>query len=237
MTTAADLESIVNDVLYTPWNLRTGTTVPSTDTVTLSGGGVEVDATVLYSDLAQSSRLASEFDRRVAAKVVKAFLACASALIKDHGGEIKSFDGDRVMGVFMGPRKNSNAAICAIKINYAVAKILKPKLSSYFQSLSNSGFTISHATGIDTGTVLAVRAGIRGANDLVWIGRAPNLAARLSDLREDGFGSYITEQVFAAMADDAKFGGNPKQVMWERRSLTWQGEQVSVYRSSWTWKP
>jgi class 3 adenylate cyclase len=237
MTSAADLESIVNDVLYAPWNLRTGTTVPSTDTVALSGGGVEIDATVLYSDLAQSSRLATEFDRRVAAKVVKAFIACVTALIKDHGGEITSFDGDRVMGVFMGGSKNSNAATCALKINYAVVNILKPKLSAYFQSISNNGFTISHATGVDTGTILAVRAGIRGANDLVWIGRAPNLAARLSDIREDGFGSYLTEDVFGVLRDDAKYGGSERRLMWEQRSLDWLGGPITVYRSSWTWKP
>ena len=237
MTSASDLKSIVNEVLYAPWSTRTGTTVPTTDTVALSGGGVEINATVLYSDLAQSSRLATEFDRRVAAKVVKAFIACVTKLIKDHGGEITSFDGDRVMGVFMGGRKNSNAVTCALKINYAVVKILEPMLSAYFQSISNSGFTISHATGVDTGTILAARAGIRGANDLVWIGRAPNLAARLSDLREDGFGSYITQDVFGVLSDDVKYGGSDKRLMWEQRNLEWLGGPVTVYRSSWTWKP
>ena len=228
---------MVNDVLYAPWDLRNGTSVPTTDTVALRGGGVEIDATVLYSDLAQSSRLASEFDRRVAAKVVKAFIACVTKLIQDHGGEIKSFDGDRVMGVFVGKRKNSIATICALKINYAVTKILKPKLSSYFKSFSKSGFTISHATGVDTGTILAVRAGIRGSNDLIWIGRAPNLAARLSDIREDGFGSYISDDIFKSIAEDAKYGGNPRQLMWEQRSLNWLDDKMTIYRSSWTWKP
>jgi len=236
-TTTEELESIVNDVLYTPWDLRTGNTVPRAENVTLRGGAVELDAAVLYADLAQSSRLATEFDRRVAAKVVKSFLACSTNLIGDHGGEITSFDGDRVMGIFVGRTKNTDAATCALKINYAVTKIIKPKLSSYFQSVSNSGFTISHATGIDTGTILAVRAGIRGANDLVWIGRAPNLAARLSDLREDSFGSYISEDVFKVMSDDAKYGGYPRQLMWEQRSLQWLGGAVTVYRSSWTWRP
>ena len=236
-TTAEDLESIVNDVLYAPWDLRTGNTVPTVESVALRGGGVELQATVLYADLAQSSKLATEFDRRVAAKVVKVFLACSTRLIREQDGEITSFDGDRVMGIFVGKTKNTDAAICALKINYAVTKIIKPKLSGYFQSVSNSGFTISHATGVDTGTILAVRAGIRGANDLIWIGRAPNLAARLSDLREDSFGSYIAEDVFKVMNDDAKYGGNPKQLMWEQRSLQWLGEGIPIYRSSWIWRP
>jgi adenylate cyclase len=237
MTTVADLESIVNGILYAPWTLRTGTAVPTSETVALVGGGVELDATVLYSDLAQSSLLATEFDRRVAAKIVKAFIACAARLIVDHDGEITSFDGDRVMGVFVGSYKNTNAAKCALRINFAVQRVLKPKVSTFFQSVSNSGFTIAHATGIDTGTILAVRAGIRGSNDLVWIGRAPNLAARLSELREGAFSSYITDDVFNVLNAEAKFGAAAMDLMWEQRSLAWLGENVAVHRSSWTWEP
>jgi class 3 adenylate cyclase len=232
-----EIEAIVNDVLYAPWDLRKGTAVPTTDSVALRGGGVELDASILYADLAQSSKLASELDRRVAAKVVKAFLGCATKLIKAQGGEITSFDGDRVMGVFVGDTKNTDAAICALQINYAIEKVLKPKLSGYFQSLSNEGFSISHASGVDTGTVLAVRAGLRGANDLVWIGRAPNFAAKLSDLREAPYASFISADVFDVMNKSAKDGGSPEQLMWEQRSLDWLGTKITVYRSSWTWKP
>lgn len=237
MTSAADLEGLVNDVLYAPWNLRNGTVVPTSDSVALQGGGVELDATILYTDLAQSSRLATELDRRVAAKVVKAFLGCATKLIRDHGGEITSFDGDRVMGIFGGDSKCTNAATCALKISYAVNQILAPKLTSYFQSLRSNGFTISHATGVDTGTILAVRAGIRGANDLTWIGRAPNFAARLSELREAGYGSYISGDVFDVMNRSAKFSSGQNQLMWEERSLTWLDEPMRIYRSLWTWTP
>jgi hypothetical protein len=47
--------------------------------------------------------------------------------------------------------------------------------------------------------------GIRNSNDLVWVGRAPNIAAKLSSFREAGFASYITADVFAKLNDSAKF--------------------------------
>jgi len=237
MAVANDLQKVVRDILFAKWDIREGRKVPATEDVALSGGGVELDATVLFADLAEFSRLASELDRRVAAKVVKSFLACACRLISNCDGTITSFDGDRVMGVFLGDSKNSNASKCALQIKYAVSQIIAPTLTEYFKKLRTEGFSISHGVGVDTGTILAVRAGQRGSNDLVWIGRAPNFAARLSDIREDGYNSYVSEDVFSRLNDKFKNGGNPKRLMWEKRSLKWLGSDMPVYRSHWYWKP
>lgn len=51
-----------------------------------------------------------------------------------RGGVIKSFDGDRVMAIFLGNNKNSEAAKCALQINYTVQKIVKPVLESNLPS-------------------------------------------------------------------------------------------------------
>ena len=93
----------------------------------------------------------------------------------------------------------------------------------------------AHCVGVDTSEVLVVRAGQRGSNDLVWIGRAPNLAAKLSEIRENHHHSYISEEVFTRMNDSAKYGGDQNKMMWERRSVNFAGEDTIVYRSSWRW--
>ena len=72
-TIVEELTSIARDTLYAKWDIRKGTTVPTTDTVKLQGGGVELEAVVLYSDLRRSSALADDFQRRTAAKIVKLF--------------------------------------------------------------------------------------------------------------------------------------------------------------------
>jgi adenylate cyclase len=59
MTLVDNLISDVDDILKTPWDLRNGLIVPSTDDILLAGGGVQFDGTVLYADLAQSSQLVS----------------------------------------------------------------------------------------------------------------------------------------------------------------------------------
>jgi class 3 adenylate cyclase len=104
MGTVDDLTKIVGDSLKTPWNSRDGQVVPETEAVALSDGAVKLAATMLYTDLADSTDLAM-WDRRVAARVCKSFLECSTRLIRARGGSVRSFDGDRVMGVCTAPLK------------------------------------------------------------------------------------------------------------------------------------
>jgi len=168
MALSDDLENEVQAIISTTWDKRDGRKIPETEEVALAGGAVEIDATFLYADLADSSKMAKELDRRIAAKIIKSFLYCASKLIIARGGKIVSFDGDRVMGVFYGDSKNSSAAKCALQIKWAVDKICE-KFETNYESVKNASFQIRHGVGIDTGTVLAVRGGVRGTNDLIWI--------------------------------------------------------------------
>jgi adenylate cyclase len=164
-------------------------------------------------------------------------LATSARIIRSCGGKIVSFDGDRIMGVFYGDTKNSNAAKSALQIKYAVHHIVRPRFEKQYDSIKKASFTIDHGVGVDTGTVLAVRGGARGSNDLIWIGRAPNLAAKLSDLREPPYQSFITASVFNMLNDESKYGGADNKPMWESRRWTFLDQNLSVYRSSWHWKP
>lgn len=237
MSLTDELSQGVDDILRQEWNIREGQVVPKTEDIALAGGAVKLDVTMLYADLADSTELAMNYDKRVAAKVFKSFLLCSSKLIRAEDGEIRSFDGDRVMGVFIGNAKNTSAARCALKINYAFVKIIKPKLIAKYPSLANGSYKLAHCVGVDTSEVLVIRGGVRNNNDLVWVGRSPNVAAKLSALRESPYHSYVTKEVYDMMHESVKYGGDPKQLMWESR--TWKGVAgvPSVYRSSWTWKP
>ncbi len=235
MSKFTDIQSDVQTTINTNWDKRNGNKVPSTDEVKLAGGAVEISATFLYADLANSSRMAKTFDRRLTAKILKSFLAAVSKLILHNDGKIVSFDGDRVMGVFYGDSKNTNAAKCALNINSIVTEVIRPKFENHYDTVKNADFKIAHGVGVDTGTVFSVRGGVRGNNDLIWIGRAPNLAAKLSDVRESKYHSFITATVYNNMNDSKKFHNG--ESMWESRTFSYCNENVSVYRSSWRSKP
>jgi hypothetical protein len=75
---------------------------------------------------------------------------------------------------------------------------------------------------------------VRGANDLVWVGRSANYAAKLAALPED-YRSYITADVYNNMNDNVKLSENGKgRNMWT--ALTWtEFNRSTIYGSSWWW--
>jgi len=235
MALSDDLSANVTAILSQEWNIRDGQVVPKTADVILAGGAVKLTATILYADLADSTEMALQQDKRVSAKVFKSFLACSSKIITSNGGEIRSFDGDRVMGVFIGDTKDTTATKCALKINWAFLKVIKPTLEAKYPALKNVSLT--HCVGVDTSEMLVVRSGIRDNNDLVWVGRAPNVAAKLSAIRESPYHTYISKEVFNMLLDEAKYGGSDKTLMWESRTWKKVPGIETVYRSSWSWKP
>jgi class 3 adenylate cyclase len=232
MSFTSDLTKEVETIFKTAWTTREGQVVPEAEDIQLGNHSVELEGTVLYADLAESTHLVNTRKAAFAAEVYKTYLLCASRIISKNGGKITAFDGDRVMGVFIGDYKNTSAAKTALQINYAVSKIVNPKLKEQYPS---SNFSVKQAVGIDTCKLFVARTGIRGSNDLVWVGSAANYAAKLCSLREDNYASFITEAVFNKMADEAKYGGESKQLMWEESY--WRTMNLNLYRSSWRWNP
>jgi class 3 adenylate cyclase len=93
-----------------------------------------------------------------------------------------------------------------------------------------SEFKLKHVVGIDTSQLRAARIGVRGDNDVVWIGRAANHAAKLASL--SGKATWITKTVFDAMRDEVKTSnGTP---MWTEYKWT-QMNGVPVYASTYYW--
>lgn len=237
MALKGDLLNETERIFRGRWARRDGAVVPETSDVGLGNEGVDLEATFLYADLADSTELAY-YSQPIAAEVVKAYLMGATRIIRSLGGEIRSFDGDRVMGIFFEGGKNTAAAKAGLQINYFFTQMLKPAFAGVYRDIFPAKFNLTQTVGIDTSKVLAIRTGIRNNNDLVWIGRAPNIAAKLSGLRE-GFATFITDTVFNTMLDESKYGGNPRQLMWESRSWSVGASfgVYSVYRSDWTWSP
>lgn len=185
------LKTEIENTLSIDWSERNGNVIPDSTTVALKDGAVKIEATFLYADLAGSSKLAEVCPWQTTSKIIRAYLDSCVRIIKAHGGEIKSFDGDRVMGVFIGDYKDTNATNCARKIDYVVEEIINPKAHKKFKSIRENEIKITHCVGIDVGECRAVRAGIRNNNDLIWIGKAPSFAAKLSDVRNYPYSVYI----------------------------------------------
>jgi class 3 adenylate cyclase len=228
MSLKDDLTSEVRKIFASKWTERDGTVVPDTEDIQLGNDCVNLDATVLYADIDASTTLVDKYKATFSAEVYKSFLHCAAKIVKDEGGDVTAYDGDRVMAVFVGNTKNTSAVRAALKINWCVKKIVNPQLKEVYAS---TDYELHHTVGVDTSKLLVARTGVRGANDLVWVGRAANYAAKLTTLSAD-YPTRITGTVYDQIADEAKYTDGKN--MWEQRQWTAMNN-MTIYRSSWTW--
>lgn len=225
MGLADDLKSEVQTIFRSQWSTREGEVVPDTPDIKLGNDGVKLDATVLYADIDGSTNMVDSKMAEFSAEVYKSYLLCASRIIRSEGGAITAYDGDRVMAVFIGDRKNTSAVRCGLRIKSAVLEIINPALKNQY----DSDFKLKQVVGVDTSTLLVARTGIRGSNDLVWVGHSANHAAKLSSISEQPYATFISAEVYDNMNEVVKLTDGKN--MWEKR--TWQGR--SIYRSSWYW--
>lgn len=225
-----DLENEVKSVFSIQWEVQNTDKVPAPEDLRLNSNHAKnLDtATVLYADLDGSTNMVDGYKWWFSAEVYKTYLRCAAAVIRYEGGTITAYDGDRIMAIFTGNSKNTSAVRCALKINYAVNEIIKPALKAQY---TNTEFNLRHVVGVDTSQLHAARIGVRGDNDLVWVGRAANYAAKLTSL--SGKSSWITKSVYDNMNNEVKFSNGTN--MWEERSWT-SMNSMSVYCSTYQWR-
>lgn len=227
MTLKTDLEAEVRKIFKDSWQSRDGQVVPTDVDIKLGNDAVKLDATVLYADLADSTMLVDTYDPSFAAEVYKTFLHCAAKIIKNQNGVITAYDGDRIMAVYIGEYKNTSAVKSSLMINYSVREIIRPLLSAQYP---NSTYILKHVVGIDTSSLFVARTGVRGSNDLVWVGRAANHAAKLSAL-PDSHSSYISADVYNKINDEAKVASTGAN-MWTAVKWNTFDDRI-IYRSDW----
>lgn len=230
MSLRKELKEFAKETHGTEWTRRNGQIVPKTEDVSLGNHAVDVDAVVLYADLQGSTDLVRGYKDWFAAEVYKNYLYSVSRIIRKNGGAITAFDGDRVMGVYIGDKKCGQAAKTGLQVNWVVTNILQPAMDKQYK---NNKYKLKQKVGIASSATMIARTGIRGNNDLVWVGNAANYAAKLAALHE-GYPTYITEKVYNRLPNYAKFGGENDQNMW--KSLGSAGGLGNVYGSTFWWE-
>lgn len=227
MSLRDDLSSWVSETFRTAWDVQKTDAVPSAEDLRLNSNHAKdlEEATILYADLDGSTSMVDTKSWEFSAEIYKTFLRCASDIIRAQGGTITAYDGDRVMAVFTGSSKNSSAARAALMINYACKKIIQPEIEKQY----STNFVLKHVVGIDTSRLRTARIGVRGDNDLVWIGRAANYAAKLTDW--NGKPTRITAAVYERLSEDSKYADGRN--MWIEEY--WEDKAMKTYSSTWYW--
>jgi class 3 adenylate cyclase len=229
MSLKDELKSEVTKIFKGTWEETTGRVVPVPSDVGLGNQATLLEqAVVLYADLDGSTNMVDRKKWQFSAEIYKTFLHCAAKIVRGESGDITAYDGDRIMAVFIGDGKYDRAARTALKLKWAVRNIVQPAMKEIY----DTDFIIAHTVGIDVSDLRAVRTGVRGDNDLVWVGRAANYAAKLTTLSSD-YQTRITKSVYDKLSSSVKNSTDGKP-MWEEKTWTAMNNML-IYRSAWGW--
>ena len=235
MTLLDTLQSEVDTVLAIDWQLTDTNVLPEAREIALENGAFKIEATFLYADLADVMMLAEKCSWETTAKIIRAYLTIAARLILADGGTVRSAGSHSVMGIFNGETPNTSAVNCARKIDWIVEKVLNPKARTAFQSIRNNKLSIRHCIGIDTSDAWAVRSAAGNNNDLTWIGRAPELAAQLSQIGKYPYSVYTSRACFIRLADNAR--ETAEKNIWFEKRIKLGEETHTVYRTNGMLQP
>lgn len=232
MTFKDDLIKARDVITGTAFVTRDGTVVPETKDVGYDQA-VKLSATYLYADMVDSSGLVAACPTETVGKILRLYLDLAVRIIRRNNGHIRSFDGDRVMGIFIGDKRYDRSVKSAMQIKWACMELIQPQLRNKYKSILDSGWTLRTGCGVASGQALIVRGGVRRtSSDLVSVGVAPNLAAKLSDIRKDPYSIRVEKATHGALGDDLRLSSGKD--MWEgAHQVEMGGKNYSYYRTSY----
>lgn len=224
-----DLKNKIATYFREKYEIKETTIVPSTDYSKLTFGNTALtsELTFIFIDIRKSSELHDTYGYEYAARIYQSFHDICLRIINSRDGNVRAFDGDRIMGVFSGDRKNNNAVETALNIRWATTNILNPQFKPEY--------AINIGIGIDTGETLITKVG-KGRNtennDLVWVGKACNYASHMCSYAKNSI--YISHAVFKKLNDSNKICDN--RDMWTAFNLTLKnGNTILCYKTTCYW--
>lgn len=239
-----DITDKVKDIIDTNFTTEEVAYVPeiSNSKLTFANTGLLFEATVLYIDMRDSTKVLNKHNKPTIAKIHKAYLHTTVKIATSLGGEVRSFNGDSVLAFFQGTTKRSlsNAVRAAMQIRYMIANS-----ESGINNLLAQYSAVDFGIGLDDGKILCTKVGVGGDNntkDLIWIGNAINKSVIISDQCKANEYIGISNYVYQNLDDDVKYGmrknlfGQDERVdMWTPSSVMYNGQWETFYKTSWYW--
>ena len=135
--------------------------------------------TVLFCDLADSTRLARQLDPEDLRVVVRAYQETAATVIQRYEGHIAQYLGDGLLVYFGYPQAHEDDAQRAVRTGLELLAAMRTRNP---QLVQDQGVRLAVRIGIHTGLVVVGEMGSGGRHEHLALGDTPNLAARLQGL-------------------------------------------------------
>ncbi len=224
-----DVENVVRDYLDGDYEVTDTTAIPDVENVAFGKKAKKMNMCTFCIDLRKSSDLLFYHKKQTSGKIHKAFRAVASRVVKNYGGQIRSFQGDSILAFWPAQYKSQIGQ--AVKTAMVTKWFLDVQLSPLFEQYEKLDFGI----GIDWGEVFIIRAGIsRDANnnDLVFIGKSVNFAVAIADQARGPDHIEVSPSVYQNLEDEVVYDGKGNN-MWRKGTVKWNEENYDSKLTSY----
>jgi class 3 adenylate cyclase len=135
--------------------------------------------TVLFCDLVDSTRLASQLDAEDYREVVRAYQQTCVEVIQRFEGHVAQYLGDGLLVYFGYPQAHEDDAQRAVRTGLGMVQAMGTLNHRLAQE---QGVRLAVRVGIHTGLVIVGEVGGGNRQEQLALGETPNLAARLQGL-------------------------------------------------------
>jgi class 3 adenylate cyclase len=154
--------------------------------------------TVMFCDLADSTKLSQQLDPEDLREVVRAYQATAAKVIEQYEGHMAQYLGDGLLIYFGWPVAHEDdvqrALHAGLGIVEAITTTLNPRLDQ------EEGVQLTVRLGVHTGPVVVGEIGGGGRHENLATGETVNIAARLEGLAAPN--TVVISQVTARLVRD-----------------------------------
>jgi adenylate cyclase len=144
-------------------------------------GGVEREATVMFTDLRGFTALAESLDPDAVIDVLNRYLSEMSDAILDHGGTLVAYMGDGIMAVFGAPMAQSDHADRALATAREILVVRLPRFNGWLRERGLSD-GVRMGIGLNSGAVMSGNVGSERRVEYAAVGDVTNVAARIEQL-------------------------------------------------------
>lgn len=193
----------IDDILNSSSEFEEKKEIPKRDSLTYTNG-YYVSCTSLFIDLRGSSQLTASQQKRVLAKIYRAYISEMVAIV--NGSPLcreVNIVGDCVSAIFETRTSKDVGDV------FTVAVEMNSLINILNYKLAKKGYTtIKAGIGLADGRVLMIKAGYSGStiNDVVWMGDAVNQASKMCGKASKEVTSpiVVTSVVYNNLSDEDK---------------------------------
>ena len=165
------------------------------------------NVTAVFADLKRSTELSADNTPKTSAFAYTYFIRAMAVILDRFSAGYVDIQGDAIFGLF-SKGDEFLAAASAITMR----TLVEQEVATRFEKDTSTDWKLTAGVGIDRGTLLVRRLGLRGTKqNEVWAGKPVNMAAKLSSVAEPNQ-VVVSDRVFSQYQQASKL---------RRRVLIW----------------